>query len=122
MTNSRYLCSDLLKIRGPGGWRGFANLEEIWNTGAILEAEEPIPAGQKLLLRNAAGKIWGEVVKVEAHEFGFRVELAFFRCRNWTPEVFRPRHLFNPDSLKSDDLKPEGINAPPGPKTPPTAR
>lgn len=96
----RYLCSDLFRIRGTGGWRGWANLEEIWRNGAVLESEGPIPLGQKLLLRKGQGKLWAQVENCVAHEFGYRVELKFLFDSTWTPAVFVPAHLLDPETVR----------------------
>ncbi len=95
----RYLCSDLLRVRGPGGWSGWVNLEEIWDRGAVLESESPIELQQKLLLQKQGGKIWGAVEECAEHAFGYRIQVKFLFDQKWSPALFRPEHLFDPNGL-----------------------
>ncbi len=101
MQEKRYLCSDLMQIRGTGGWSGWANLEEIWTTGAVLDSEIAIPVGEKLLLRKGKSKLWAEVLVSERQEFGFRTELKFIFDYVWSKEKFEPDHLLDPASVGS---------------------
>ena len=99
MTEKRYMCSDLFRMRGTGGWTGWANLEEIWGSGAVLDSETPIAVGQKLLLRKKPGKLWAAVTDCSEYEFGYRVELKFLFDYVWTPKVFEPDHLLDPTQI-----------------------
>lgn len=106
----RYLCSDLLRISGIGSWSGWANLEEIWDRGAILESDIPIKTGEKLLLTKDGGKIWGQVQLCAEHPFGYRIHLDFLFDQKWSTDLFRPEHLFDPNQMLSNKAPlPENI-------------
>ena len=69
------------------------NLEEIWETGAVLESEEAIEAGKKAEIRTDGTFFAGKVADVEKHEFGWRIRMEFSPLTPWRPEIFRPGHL-----------------------------
>lgn len=94
MTPHRYLCSHLVDL----GDR-FVNLEEIWTTGAVLEAETAVTRGAEVELRCGATVLKGRIVEVEPHEFGWRFEVEFSAATPWRPEEFRPDHLLDPSAL-----------------------
>ncbi len=98
MNFDRYLCSQLVELRiGTGEAAAvdptIVNLEEIWESGAVLESEEPVEAHQRAEVR--CGKVFfsGEVVEVERHEFGWRVTVQFSPMTPWRREAFQPEHL-----------------------------
>lgn len=68
------------------------NLEEIWQTGAIVEGE---PAGPRPVTAGFAQiqSFSGRVLSVEEHEFGWRAEIQFSPLTPWSIELFCPQHL-----------------------------
>jgi hypothetical protein len=46
----------------------------------------------RVALRAGGITLESDVERVEAHEYGYRIEIRF-REREWTPELFRPAHL-----------------------------
>ena len=94
----RYLCSQLVELRYSGN-RLTANLEEIWESGAVLECEEAPLVDSQAELRCAGVMLCGRLTKVESHEFGHRVEMAFSPLTPWSPERFEPAHLLDPADL-----------------------
>ena len=90
----RFLCSHLVKLSWGGG-ELVVNLEEIWETGAVLECEQEVPKGALAEIR--AGDVFyaGRLNMVQQHEFGWRVEMEFSPLTRWAEEQFRPAHLLD---------------------------
>jgi hypothetical protein len=97
MSPQRFLCSHLVAIDDR-----IVNLEEIWTTGAILEAETAVTRGTQLELRCGAVVLKGRIVEVEPHEFGCRFEVEFSPDTPWRLDDFRPDHLLDPSKLGRD--------------------
>lgn len=105
----RYLCSEMITARfaGPQGSSGETTgiLEEIWETGACLHLEARLEPGSRVhfqpLWRGDAVELEG-VVKSCRYEagFGHLMEIDFAHGRRWNPQLFRPRHLLDPETLK----------------------
>jgi hypothetical protein len=98
MNSQRYLCSHLVALKNNSRAPAvnlFANLEEIWATGAVLEAEEPVDVGTNLELRGGAATFVGHIVQVERHELGWRLEVEFSSMTPWSVEKFAPQHLLD---------------------------
>ncbi|HEY3825131.1 MAG TPA: hypothetical protein VGL82_11265 [Bryobacteraceae bacterium] len=98
MNPQRYLCSHLVALKNNSRAPAvnlFANLEEIWCTGAVLEAEEPVEMGAKIELRGGSATFVGHVVQVERHELGWRLEVEFSPLTHWSVEKFAPQHLLD---------------------------
>jgi hypothetical protein len=92
MNLPRYMCSHLVSFRS-GARECVMNLEEIWETGALLESDEPVQAGIRAEMRSETAFFAGDIVEVEEHEFGWRLRMEFSPMTPWRPEVFRPGHL-----------------------------
>ncbi|HEX4136727.1 MAG TPA: hypothetical protein VHY84_19100 [Bryobacteraceae bacterium] len=98
MNPQRYLCSHLVALKNNSRAPAvnlFANLEEIWASGAVLEAEEPMDPGTNLELRGGSATFVGRVMQVERHELGWRLEVEFSPLTPWTVEKFAPQHLLD---------------------------
>jgi hypothetical protein len=99
MTPQRFLCSQLVALTEASSRTGgdrIVNLEEIWITGAILEAETALTRGAQVELHCGPAFFRGRIVEVEPHEFGYRFEVEFSPKTPWRPEEFRPDHLVGP--------------------------
>ncbi len=92
MNSQHYMCSHLVQLR-TGSQVRIVNLEEIWETGAILEAEEPVKSGIRAEIRAENTFFAGDVAEVEQHELGWRLRMEFSPMTRWRPELFRPDHL-----------------------------
>jgi hypothetical protein len=44
----------------------------------------------------------GQIVRVEAHEIGWRFEVAFSPMTPWNPEEFQPAHLLDVSELSKE--------------------
>ncbi len=75
------------------------NLEEIWETGAILEAEEPAISGAPAELRCESAHLHGSIVSVQGHSMGWRIEMKFSPLTPWSPERFEPEHMLDVSEL-----------------------
>jgi hypothetical protein len=97
--NRRYLCSQLatLTIGGQAQW---VNIEEIWETGAILECETPVASNVAAAVSAGEAAFEGRVAEVREDEFGWRAEMIFSPETPWSPERWRPEHLLDPGALK----------------------
>lgn len=95
----RYLCSQLatLTIDGKAQW---VNIEEIWETGVVLESEADVIAGTRASLSVESASFQGHLNEVQQEEFGWRVEMKFSPETPWSPERWRPDHLLDPAALK----------------------
>ncbi|HXE64883.1 MAG TPA: hypothetical protein VN519_15160 [Bryobacteraceae bacterium] len=101
MENRRYLCSQLatLTIDGQAQW---VNIEEICETGVILECETPVAAGGAAGLTAGDAAFEGRITDVRQDEFGWRVEMEFSPETPWVPLEWRPDHLLDPAVLKQN--------------------
>lgn len=111
MPAARYLCSELVFLE-IGQTRTVVILEEIWPEGAVIEcentdAQSPPQTGVRLRLRAGRHSFWGEAVRVEAHEFGCRVEVKFSPMTPWKREEYSPQHLLDPTALGAAGADPE---------------
>jgi hypothetical protein len=94
MSVGRYLCSELVALR-LDSVESIVNLEEIWRDGAVLESDAPVADGSKCEMRCGAAFFAGKIMRVEPHEFGWRVEVEFSPMTPWFPEKFRPKHMLH---------------------------
>jgi hypothetical protein len=98
MAAPRYLCSHLVRL-SAGGRTRWANLEEIWNAGAILDCEEEVMRGDSVTMSSEEVFFDGRVTAVEREESGWRVEVLFSEYTPWTIERWMPEHALNPETL-----------------------
>ncbi|HTA46212.1 MAG TPA: hypothetical protein VK789_27395 [Bryobacteraceae bacterium] len=99
MSARRYLCSELISLR-INAIDAMVNLEEIWDRGAVFEAEKPIPEGARVEMRTAQALFAGKIIRVEQHEFGWRFEVEFSPLTPWSADQFLPRHLLEVSERK----------------------
>jgi hypothetical protein len=107
MNSQRYLCSQLVALRNNSGDSAVylvANLEEIWETGAVIESEQPVKEGTNMEMRCGSALFAGRVVEVERHEFGWRLQVEFSPLTPWSLEKFEPEHLLNALELDQRDM------------------
>ena len=99
MSVQRYLCSELVPLRF-GAVEKTVNLEEIWEMGAVFEAEEPVKKGARAEMRAGGVLFAGKVTRVDQHEFGWRFEVEFSPLTPWSVERFLPKHLLDVSEAK----------------------
>lgn len=95
----RFLCSQLVTLSWGGGERT-VNLEEIWESGSVLECEEPVSMNAHVEIRSANVFFAGRVTNTAEHDFGWRVEVEFSPLTPWSEEKFRPAHLLDVTTLE----------------------
>ena len=104
----RLLCSDLvtLLLHGPrvATRELTAVLEEISVHGACVQLEDAIPLETSvrfLFARSAGGNdLTGTVIRcAQQPGLGYFAEIQFSPGCTWSPELYRPMHLFDPRDL-----------------------
>ena len=76
------------------------NIEEIWETGVVLESEAEMAVGVAAALAAGDAAFHGRTKEVQKEDFGWRVEMEFSPETPWLPERWRPDHLLDPAVLK----------------------
>jgi hypothetical protein len=94
----RYLCSELVALKREAV-ETVVNLEEIWDDGAAIEMDDGMVVGQIVQLKCGDSVFPAKVTLAAKHEFGWRVEMEFASGTKWSPEVFRPQHMLDPQEL-----------------------
>ncbi len=104
--STRYLCSHLVRLFADGKEQ-WVNLEEIWDTGAVLECEEAVTSGGLAMISTREVSFAGQVVSVEDGLLGWRVEMLFSADSQWSVERWMPDHTIDVSKLKlkRDDTK-----------------
>lgn len=92
------LCSHLVRLvrEDRGGVSQTVLLEEIFPEGATLAAEEFYPAGAAVRIEAEDFKASAAVENCTLREDGYRVEVRFLEGVRWSPERWRPDHLYRP--------------------------
>lgn len=98
MDPRRYLCSHLVTLRSDGK-SCTANLEEIQADGAVMETDFVMNPGTAVELDCGTVSLAGKITKAEEHGFGCRVTVEFSPSNTWSPELFRPEHMYDPEVL-----------------------
>lgn len=98
MATPRYLCSHLVRLVAEGREQ-WVNLEEIWESGAVLECEEPVDNGLQVEILAGETSFEGHATEVEQHEFGWRLTMTFSPLTPWKIELWRPEHTLNAEEL-----------------------
>jgi hypothetical protein len=95
---TRYLCSALVTLKRDSN-ETVVNLEEIWSEGAAVEMDDAVEIGRQVELVCGETCLIATVVSAGKHEFGWRMELKFLPDSLWSPELFRPEHMLDPNDL-----------------------
>jgi hypothetical protein len=91
-----FLCSHLVTVR----WRDretSANLERICRDEATVNAEEPVPVGEAVTIHTGVCLLPGTVARCTMEMSGHEIDVALEQT--WSPDVFMPDHLFDPDVM-----------------------
>jgi hypothetical protein len=94
----QYLCSHLVALVWNGR-RTSANMEKIWSGGVTLNAEEFIEPGAALRVESPEFALDTHVVQCMREDDGYFIDVEFEPGYEWTPELFEPKHLTDPDIL-----------------------
>ena len=93
---TRYLCSQLVRLVTEGREQ-WANLEEIRETGAVLDCEEQVTPDGAATFYAGDISFTGRITKAEKNRFGWRIELELETP--WSIERWKPEHLLDPGKL-----------------------
>jgi hypothetical protein len=96
--SGRYLCSHLVRLIADGREQ-WANLEEIWETGAVLDCEAEVAPNAAASFRADDVSFTGRIAKVDKDRFGWRVELELSSETPWSIERWKPEHSLDPGTL-----------------------
>jgi hypothetical protein len=92
MKPRRYLCADLVTLQSAAG-EAIVNLEEIWQSGAVIDCEQEPAEGGRVQIRKEKTRLCGTITSIEPHEFGWRARIAFSPLTPWRIEDYQPAHL-----------------------------
>lgn len=94
------LCSQLasLSVDGCSQPAETILIEEIDSFGVLLAADSAYASGIRVTLRADGFKVAGHIVSCVRRENDYAVALDFADGFRWSPEVFRPEHLYAPPS------------------------
>jgi hypothetical protein len=99
-SEQQYLCSELVQVQPPDkSFSAMANLEEIHRSGATILSESALPAGLELEIVCGGGFLDGVVRECNRNEIGYLVSIDFSASCRWSPDMFRPAHMFDPREL-----------------------
>ena len=92
------LCSHLVKLvrEDSGGVSETVLLEEIFPEGAALAAENSYSEGAVVRIETEGFKASAAVEDCTLREDDYRVEVRFLEGLRWSPERWRPDHLYRP--------------------------
>ena len=101
--HGRWLCSHLVELSflGDRSLSETGLLEEIEATQAWVAVEKAYPVGSRVDLAAGDYRLSAEVVRCRSRENDYRLKLQFLSGSVWSPEVWRPDHLFLPPSAPS---------------------
>jgi hypothetical protein len=89
-----YSCMDVLHIKSSIGSEAHCDcgvLLEVWSTGGLIHADEPLPRGEQFTVSYEGGQVDAEVVRYEQDEFGCYIEFAV--RQPWFPDSYHPQYL-----------------------------
>lgn len=93
-SETRHLCSELVRILGGPSISLYGNLEEIGERSAVVLTEAPLKRRSKVRIACGMNQLKGTV---EACTFdrslGYFVNVRFDRDSRWSPRWFTPKHL-----------------------------
>jgi len=92
------LCSQLASLLVDGSSQPAETIlvEEIDSFGLLLAAESAYASGIRVTLKAGDFEVSGRIVSSVRRENDFAVALDFADGFRWSPEVFRPEHLYAP--------------------------
>ena len=75
--------------------RRVANLEDISQSGACLQVENPIPDGTAISMRYGNGQFSGSVRYCLNEGMGYFLGIQFAEGCRWSRKNFKPQHLLD---------------------------
>jgi hypothetical protein len=97
------LCSDLVQLdwKAVAGWdrSAVSILEEISPGRASLQTDVPVPIDSAVRIRRGRKTLEGTVRSCDLSDIGYIIGMEFNRDQQWSPGVFRPKHLLDVQKL-----------------------
>jgi hypothetical protein len=114
------MCSEILSLHlqsREGRERELkVNLEEIWSSGAVFQADVPIGPFTSLWFAGGGCEFRGQVIaRALLLGLGYFIEMRFHPGCVWSERKYRPKHLFNPADLLANRTFEATLHAPIGP-------
>jgi hypothetical protein len=98
MTNAEphFFCMDVLHIESAAASQPLTDgvLLEIWPSGGVIQADEPLQAGEKFTVAFEGGQVEAEVESYQQDAFGYYIQFAV--SKPWFPDVYQPYYLKAP--------------------------
>jgi hypothetical protein len=96
-SDTRHLCSELVRILGGPSISLYGNLEEIGPRSAVLLTESPLHDGSKLSILRGKYHLRGTVESCTFDDvLGYFLRVRFDDDSRWSPRLFTPKHLYTP--------------------------
>jgi hypothetical protein len=98
----RLWCSDLIKVQLPGAEPAevTANLEDISQSGACVQLEQPVGAGAGIGLKLGRHEFKARVIYCIHNEIGYFAGVQFEGGQKWSREIYEPKHLLDPTQVR----------------------
>ena len=94
-SETRHLCSELVRILGGPSISLYGNLEEIGERSAVVLTETPLQRRAKISIACRMNQLKGTVEACTFEEsLGYYVRVKFDRDTRWSPRWFTPKHLY----------------------------
>jgi hypothetical protein len=91
-----FLCSHLVSLHWSGQ-EAFANLERISRETATLNSDQSLAVGTAVTLSSEDCELTGTVSRCVLEMSGHEIDITL--AQPWSPELFTPHHLFDPDVM-----------------------
>lgn len=94
-SETRHLCSELVRILGGPSISLYGNLEEIGERTAVVLTETPLQRRSKVRISCGMNELKGTVEACTRDQsLGYFVRVRFDRDSRWSPRWFTPKHLY----------------------------
>ncbi len=109
-TTGRWMCSHLVRLvfLGEPQLSETALLEEIDADRALLAVNTAYPADSVVTITADSLELRSRVAECRARENDFYLDLRFDEDIRWSPELWRPDHLYLPGSVSPKKRKAAG--------------
>jgi hypothetical protein len=111
------LCSEIVNLHLQGKAKSErklkVNLEEIWLSGALFQADVRIHPFTCLWFVGGGCEFRGQVIEIALHQgLGYFIEMRFDPSCTWSEQKYQPKHLFNPLVVLANRIFEETLNLP----------
>jgi len=89
------------------------NLEEIWSSGALFQADVRVRPFTSLWFAGGGCEYRGRAIAGTFHRgLGYFIEMQFHPTCRWSAQKYHPKHLFNPMVLLANRIFEATLHAP----------